>query len=349
MKKGSTRRSRRRRDVLTMEDVARHAGVSAMTVSRVINNEPNVSDATREAVEASIEELGYQPNESARALAGAKHVQIAFVYHEPSAYVAEFLFGSFDQLRARNASFVVEKCADISIAEETLRRLIAAGVDGVLLQPPFSDSRRLLDILEKAGMPAVVITARAARDSVSAVSIDDFDAAYQMTMFLVDHGHRKIGFITGNPEQLASERRLEGHRAALRDAGIGPEGERIVEGDFNFRSGIEAAAKLLDADDPPTAIFASNDEMAIATIAVAHSRSLDVPRDLSVVGFDDVPMAKSVWPALTTIRQPVADMGGAAADLLVEEILSRRAGEQPPAQHLLLDYQLVERESVAEI
>jgi LacI family transcriptional regulator len=332
-----------------MDDVARHAGVSAMTVSRVINREPKVSDAMRERVEAAIEELGYTPNEAARALAGAHHVQIALLYHEPSAYVAEFLFGGFDELRARNAHFVVDKCADVAAAEASLRRFIAAGIDGVLMPAPFADSSRLIDLLREAGTPVAVVTSSVVSDDIPAVGIDDYDAACRMTRFLIDKGHRDIGFIEGPAEHLASGRRLAGFEATMDEAGLSHPAARIAAGDFTYRAGREAAARLLDSDAPPTAIFACNDEMAVATISVAHGRGLDVPAELSVVGFDDIPIARAVWPELTTIHQPVAEMSAAAAGLLLETIAAARAGEEVAAHHIELDYTLVERDSVAAI
>jgi LacI family transcriptional regulator len=332
-----------------MDDVARHAGVSAMTVSRVINREPKVSDAMRERVEAAIEELGYSPNEAARDLAGAHLVKIALLYHEPSAYVAEFLFGGFDELRARNAHFVVDKCPDVDAAEASLRRSIAAGIDGVLMPAPFADSARLIDVLREADTPVAVVTSSVVSDDVPAVGIDDYGAACRLTRFLIDKGHRDIGFIKGPEEQLASGRRLAGFEATMAEAGIAVPPGRIADGDFTYRSGREAAASLLESDAPPTAIFACNDEMAVATISVAHGRGLDVPADLSVVGFDDIPIARAVWPELTTIHQPVAGMSAAAVGLLIDTIISRRSGEGAPAPHIELDYALVERDSVAGI
>jgi LacI family transcriptional regulator len=332
-----------------MDDVARHAGVSAMTVSRVINREPKVSDAMRERVEAAIAELGYSPNEAARALAGAHVVQIALLYHEPSAYVAEFLFGGFDELRARNAHFVVDKCPDVDAAEASLRRSIAAGIDGVLMPAPFADSSRLIDVLGETDTPVAVVTSSEVSDDIPAVGIDDYGAACRLTRYLIDKGHRDIGFIKGPPEQLASGRRLAGFEDTMDEAGIPVPPGRVAAGDFTYRSGRDAAARLLDSDAPPTAIFACNDEMAVATISVAHGRGLDVPAELSVVGFDDIPIARAVWPELTTIHQPVADMSAAAAGLLIETIMNRRAGDDAPVRHITLDYELVERDSVAGI
>ncbi|MEJ2255599.1 MAG: LacI family DNA-binding transcriptional regulator [Woeseiaceae bacterium] len=332
-----------------MDDVARHAGVSAMTVSRVIYHEPKVSAAMRELVKAAIKELGYTPNEAARALAGAHHVQIALLYHEPSAYVAEFLFGGFDELRSRNAHFVVDKCADADAAAACLRRSIDAGIDGVLMPAPFADSGRLMDLLRESETAVAVVTSSAVSDDIPAVGIDDYGAACCMTRFLIDKGHRDIGFIKGPPEQLASGRRLAGFEATMDAAGLSVPAARVAAGDFTYRSGREAAARLLDGDAPPTAIFACNDEMAVAAMSVAHGRGLDVPAELSVVGFDDIPIARSVWPELTTIHQPVAEMSAAAAGLLLETIASERAGGHAPGRHIELDYKLVERDSVARI
>ena len=319
-----------------------------MTVSRVINNESNVRQETRELVNAAIAELGYAPNEAARSLAGATQIHIALLFTNPSAaYLSEFLVGSLEKSRALNVQFIVEKCSEGDDAEDALRRLRTGGVDGVLLAPPLADSPQVLGVLDTTETPAVIVTSSSTRDNVSAVSIDDFEAALTMTRHIVSLGHKRIGFIIGHPNQLASERRLAGYREALREAGLKAPGELQEQGLFTYRSGLDAADRLLSLDPVPTAIFASNDDMAAATVAVAHRRGLDVPGDLTVVGFDDTNLAVTIWPELTTIRQPIVELAGAAVELLVRKIRAQRDGNAQRAQHVLLDFKLIRRQSDA--
>lgn len=319
-----------------------------MTVSRVINNESNVRDATREVVNTAIAELGYAPNEAARSLAGATQIHIALLFGNPSAaYLSEFLVGSLEKSRTLNVQLVVEKCTDGQDAEDAIRRLRAGGVDGVLLAPPLADSPEVLQVLKTTDTPAVIVTSSCLRENVSVVSIDDYKAAFTMTRHIISLGHRRIGFIIGHPNQLASERRLAGYCDAMAEAGLPTPDELRAQGLFTYRSGLDAAEQLLHLEDMPTAIFASNDDMAAATVAVAHRRGMDVPGDLTVCGFDDTTLAVTIWPELTTIRQPIVELSGAAADLLVQKIRAQRSGQKQAARHVLLDFTLIRRQSDA--
>jgi LacI family transcriptional regulator len=318
-----------------------------MTVSRVVNGETNVREATREAVNAAIARLGYAPNRAARSLAGAEEQRIALLYSNPSAaYLSEFLMGGLDGVGRGHAQLVVEQCDTGEQAERAIEHLILTGIDGVVLPPPLCDSDAVIDALHAAGIPLVVVASGRPRTDVPAVSIDDARAAHDMTRHLIELGHRRIGFIAGNPNQSASERRLEGYRAALAQAGLPSDPALITTGLFTYRSGLDAAEQLLALDDRPTAIFASNDDMAAAAVAIAHRHGLDVPGDVTVCGFDDTPLATTIWPALTTIRQPIRDMSRAAVQLLMADARARSGPAAPPA-HLLLDYTLVRRQSDA--
>jgi LacI family transcriptional regulator len=331
----------------TIADVAQLAGVSTMTVSRVINAESNVRDTTRDAVNAAIATLNYAPNRAARSLAGATELRIGLLYSNPSAaYLSEFLLGGLDQASRSDIQLVVEKC---EIGEHELRsveRLVAGGIDGIILPPPLCDSRAVLDLLIAARVPTVVVATAAPPSEVTAISIDDGEAARDMTRHLLGLGHVRIGFITGNPNLTASGERLKGYRAALDEAGVSFDEELVAEGLFTYRSGLDAADELLDRADPPSAIFASNDDMAAAVVAVAHRRGLDVPGDLTVCGFDDSAIATTIWPELTTIHQPIADMSRAAVEQLTAMLRARRNGSVE-ARHLVLDYTLIRRQSDA--
>ncbi len=338
---------RRRRRAPTLDDVARHAGVSSMTVSRVINRSPTVREETRRLVHAAIEELGYSPNEAARRLAGARQIHIVLLYAKPSAFIAELMFGGLEQARKHDAQFIIEKCGELAHAEREIGRIMSEGADGLLLSPPLADSAQVLDFVEENGIPAVVVSSSRVRDSVNAVGIDAYKAARDVTDHLVALGHRRIGFIVGHPRHATSPLRLAGYRDSLRQWDIEFDERLVAQGDFTWRSGLDAAEDLLQVQPRPTAIFASNDDMAAAAVSVAHRQGLDVPADLSVCGFDDTPLATAVWPQLTTIHIPIAELSRAAADLLVETIRDKQAGRPHRPRHVVLDYRLIRRQSDA--
>lgn len=339
-------RSRSQRNAPTIADVASHAGVSPMTVSRVINDGSLVRASTREKVEAAIAALNYAPSAAARQLAGGDDTRIALVYSNPSsAYLSEFLMGSLDRAGSLNVTLTVERFEEDADLADLMARMQRGRINGVLLPPPLCESEPMLAALRKEGLVVVAVAAGVPRPDVASVGIDDFHAAETMTSHLVDLGHRRIGFIKGNPDQSASERRYEGYLSALEQAGIAPDPSLVAQGYFTYRSGLEAASSILDASDAPTAIFASNDDMAAATVATAHARQLDVPRDLTVCGFDDTPMATTIWPELTTIRQPISEMARAAMDLLAGTI--RGKDIKGGVRHDQLDYTLIRRQSDA--
>ncbi len=200
-------------------------------------------------------------------------------------------------------------------------------------------------LLGAAAIPTVSVASSVPADDLFAIRIDDRAAALTMVRHVMTLGHRRIGFVTGNPNLSASARRLDGYRAALEESGIAVDEDLIAHGLFTYRSGLDAAERLLDLAEPPTAIFASNDDMAAATVAVAHRRGLDVPGDLTVCGFDDTTLSTAIWPELTTIHQPIADMARAAVALLVGTIRRQRGGDAP--RHQVLDYTLIRRQSDA--
>jgi LacI family transcriptional regulator len=330
----------------TVADVARHAGVSPMTVSRVINCEPNVLPATREKVNAAIALLGYVPNPAARSLAGAQHCRIALLHANPSAaYLSEFLMGSLAQASLIDAQLIVEHCDLAEAPTELVRRLAAHRVDAVLLPPPLCDSDALLAALRAADVPMAQIATGCPVPFAHALTIDDEAAAYAMTVHLIGQGHSRIGFILGAANQTASALRRAGHARALSEWGLTISPELVVQGDFTYRSGLAATEALLALAERPTAIFASNDDMAAAAVAVAHRHRLEVPDDLSVCGFDNSAMSTTIWPEITTIHQPVAEMARQATVLLTEAVRSRAASRASASQHIRLEFQLLCRAS----
>ena len=332
----------------TIADVARESGFSPMTVSRVINGEKNVKDSTRESVLVAVEKLKYSPNLAARTLAGAEPIRIAMLYGNPSfAYLSRLLVGTLEQARKSHVQLVIERCESEQGIYDVFNDLVEGGVDGIVLSAPLCDSATVLELLEKTDVPCVGITNWAPLGKMSVVRIDDIEAAATMTRHLISLGHKRIGFVKGNPEQKASPQRLKGFEMAMAEAGLPVDPALVVHGLFTYRSGLQAAEQLLDLPNPPTAIFASNDDMAAAVITVAHRRHLDVPRDLTVCGFDDTDFALSIWPELTTIHQPIADMSRTAVEIVVERIREKRSGRAAKREDRLLDFTFIRRESDA--
>jgi len=321
-----------------------------MTVSRVVNGEAKVRGPTRDKVAASIKALNYAPNLAARSLASADPVRIALLYSNPSAaYLSEFLIGSLEQSSLIGCQLLIEKCDGPEGARGAFDKLIGAGAGGFLLPPPLCDSALVRESLEEAGALAVAVDTADHTDAISTVRIDDFEAARVMTRHLLSLGHRDIALIKGHPNQTSSHRREQGYRSALAEAGLKPKTGRVAQGYFTYRSGLEAAEQLLSGPSRPTAIFASNDDMAAAAVAIAHRLKMDVPADITIVGFDDTALATTVWPSLTTVRQPIADMARTAVMLLVDMIRRRRDGLAPEPMHQMLEFTLIERDSTAPV
>jgi LacI family transcriptional regulator len=341
---------RRGRGAMTIEDVARAAGVSAMTVSRVINQVKNVRESTRAAVLDAVERLNYSPNSAARSLAAGEATHIGLLYANPSAsYLAQFLIGALHAARSAGVHLVIESCEseDADEQAEVTRRFATSDVEGVVLPPPLSESQPILAELDAMGIPAVTVAMGSPREDSLNVRIDDRAAALEMTRYLLELGHRDIGFIKGHPNHVASHDRYAGFCEALTEFGLDCDKAPVEQGYFSYRSGLTAGERLLSRANRPTAIFASNDDMAAATISVAHRRGFNVPEDLSIVGFDDTALATSVWPELTTVKQPIAAMAEAALELLIADLRGRRNGAARKFTERVLSHAMIIRESAA--
>ncbi|MEY4722282.1 MAG: hypothetical protein RIQ46_2007 [Pseudomonadota bacterium] len=341
--RNGTVRRRRGQKGPTLADVAREAGVSAMTASRAVNGGEGVLPETRERVLAAVAALGYVPNLAARSLAGGKPCRIALLHSNPSAaYLSEFLMGSMAEADASDAQLVVEHCREGEDPAALVARLAEHRIDAVLLPPPLCDDSALIAAIAAAALPAARIATGQPLAGTIAITIDDEAAAHAMTARLIAQGHRRVGFIAGNPNQTASALRRAGYQRALAEAGIAPDPALVRQGDFTYRSGLVAAEGLLAESQPPSAIFASNDDMAAAAVAVAHRLGLAVPGKVAICGFDDTALATTIWPELTTIRQPVADMARIATARLVGKVRGRRS-DGP--DHVRLPFTLVSRGS----
>jgi LacI family transcriptional regulator len=324
----------------TISDVAKAAGVSVKTASRVLNKERYVSEDKRARVEAAMASLAFTPSLAARSLAGKKSHQIALLYdnHSPF-YIHQIQDGVWAQCREQGVRMLAQPAdvASPTLAAEIGGLIDQTQVDGIILSSPVTDAQVVLDELERRGIPFVRISPGTNHAMTSSVFMDDVQAADDMTTHLINEGHRRIGFVIGHPNHMASEQRLAGYRRALERAGIAYESGLAQPGAFDFASGAAAAETLLSMPRPPTAIFASNDDMAAGVLAVAHRLGIAVPDALSVAGFDDTELASAVWPPLTTIRQPTRDLAYAAAALLF--------GDDPGVVHHRLQHQLVVRGS----
>lgn len=314
----------------TIKDVSVAAGVSMKTVSRVLNGERYVKRDTRERVEQAVAALNFTPSAAARMLAGKRSHQIALLYdnHSPH-YIHQIQTGIWQRCLEEKVRLLAQPTdvASPDLAREVGSLIDQTHVDGVILSSPVTDAVAALDELERRGIPYVRISPGTDHDRSTAVSMDDVQAADDMTSHLISLGHRRIGFILGHPNHTASDQRLFGYRRALDRAGIAFEPRLVQPGQFDFASGEAAADMLLALPNPPTAIFASNDDMAAGVLTVAHRRGLVAPQALSVAGFDDTALASQLWPPLTTVRQPTRDLAYAAANLLFSsdgEVVHRR-------------------------
>lgn len=332
-------------DRLTMAAVAAAARVSMMTVSRVLNGHPGVAPDTRARVERAIADSGFVRNRAARALKrGRAGVVDLVVPHLDSAYILEIMRGVEETLGASAFRCAVSTTHREDRAErQALARIADGGSDGALLVLARGQSPRL-DHLRRRHIPVVVVDHRGELDAdTPAVGATNWSGAYQATTYLLSLGHQRIAHIKGLASIGCSRARLSGYRAALDAAGLSVDPAFMREGDFYQEGGYQAACALLDLPVPPTAIFAGNDMQAMGVYAALRERGLSVPDDVSVIGFDDIPVAAMVSPQLTTVRQPLAEMGRIAAGMLLTLI----DGASLPSQRVELATALMVRGSCA--
>lgn len=315
-----------------IEDVARAARVSPATVSRVLNDGSNVSESTRQRVLAAMEALDYRPLASARSLAGSRTFLVALLYdnndNPSSTYLAEIQDGVLEACDAHRYNMMVRPLR--MRGEDFIRRLDALvsdhHPDGMILTPPLTDYEPLVRFLRERDLVYASVSPEDG-DGVIGVVMNEQQAARAMVEHLLDLGHRRIAHVTGLAGHGASRWREAGYREAIEAAGLSIDPDLIVQGGFTFTTGFEAGRKLLTLNPRPTAVFAANDDMAAGVIWAAGEYGLKVPNDLSVAGFDDIPLARQLWPPLTTIRQPSREMGRIAASQLLDCLRGRGAGE----------------------
>ena len=328
----------------TISDIAQLSGVSNRTVSRVINRSSKVGEATRERVQRVIDQLSYRPNAQARGLAGGRSYLLGLIYDNPDAlFIDEAQRGVLNVCRELGYELVIHPCGETDgLSSEVVGAVKRTKLDGVIVLPPLSEDHDLAGALAKEKVPYVRLAAVALDTSDRVVVSNERSAVAAMAEYLFELGHRRIGYITGPPGRRSTRERLEGFSDALERLGCAFPEEMIARGSYSFESGSECARVLLGRPEPPTAIFASNDDMAAGVIQTATEMGLAVPRDLSVAGFDDSALATRIRPALTTIRRPVRAMARLAANKLIATIEGRdgdaRAG-------VFLDPDLIIRDS----
>jgi LacI family transcriptional regulator len=318
----------------TIDDVAELAGVSIKTVSRVVNKEPNVRDATRAKVERAIARLSYHPNLSARNLASQRARLIALIYDDPSSYeipssgyVIRMQTGVLAACLSADYRLVIYPC---DYRRETIGAELKAMIDharpqGIVLAAPLSNIPRVVQAIVATGTPMVRLSPGTQGGKQYSVATNDREISAEMTRYLASLGHRKIAFIKGHLNHKAVANRYLGYVDGLQQSGLDPADQLVENGDNSFGSGEAAGGRLLQLKDPPTAIFAANDDMAAGVIRAAALLGVDVPEQLSIAGCDDISLARQLCPTLTTIRQPLASMAERAAQVLI-----RNAHEESP-------------------
>jgi LacI family transcriptional regulator len=335
----------------TIDDVAALAGVARTTVSRVLNNQPNVRAEVRQKVMGAVEKLGYRVNLQARNLAGRKALRIAIIHasdfdSEPNSYFSSALeLGAIragSSLGLQVVAHVINQ-SDPGAVAEIISSLRDDQCDGAILTPPFSDDAQLLRTLDGLGVGVVCIAGGPVSETLAmSLGIDDYQAGYDIGTHLAGQGHRRFGFIKGLQGHASAETRFDGFLAALGNAGIGPDSVRALRGNFTFRSGLECAQEILKDQAWADALVCANDDMAAGALLAAHKAGLRIPQDIAITGFDDTPVSEIVWPPLTTIHQPLKRMGARAVEHLAQ--LSARGEGATPGREIV-DHQLIVRDS----
>ncbi|MBB4096990.1 LacI family DNA-binding transcriptional regulator [Sphingomonas kyeonggiensis] len=332
----------------TINDVARIAGVSKKTVSRVINRSPLLNSDTRAKVEQVIADLGYVPNVQARALALRRNFLIGLIHDNPNAQmVMNVQAGMLEAMRDTEFELIVRPIdrGSSTMLEDVRNFLERQRLYGVMFLPPVSENEMVAELCRELGIRYVRMGSATLDSSEHMVASNDSEVVTEAVNHLIALGHRRIGLIAGPHGFRSARERRKGFENALEEAGIKLPRSLIADGNYTFETGLAAADRLLDLSPRPTAIFASNDEMAAATLHAARRRGMSVPEDLSIVGFDDTAIASHIWPPLTTVHWPIISMARSAALKLLAEFFGDdgSAVEEPS----LFPSTLIHRASVA--
>ncbi|MEQ1687250.1 MAG: LacI family DNA-binding transcriptional regulator [Sphingopyxis sp.] len=336
----------------TIDDVAAHSGVARTTVSRVLNNGPNVRAEVRARVMASVAALGYRVNQQARMLAGGSTGLVALIHAfeldaEPNSYYHSGL-----ELGAMRA------CAELglSLHTRTISPVDAGRYDkildlitrmrciGMILSPPFSDDETMVQQIIDAACPLICISAGPQVQAMTAsVGMDDAAAGYALGQHILEQGHRTIAYIDGPEGHISAGQRLIGFRRCVAEAGLPADALQVMRGNFTFHSGITIAETILSHAARPSALVCANDDMAAGALLTAHRLGLNIPQDLAVAGFDDTPVSEIVWPPLSTVHQPIRRMGARAVERIAEAVNRGRDTLEPGFE--AIDFVMVKRAS----
>ncbi len=338
----------------TIDDVAKLAGVSIKTVSRVVNREANVRESTRKRVDAAVAELHYSPNQSARSLASRRSFLIGLIYDDPgryavpsSGYVIKLQQGLLRACKAANYDVILHPCSydDADIGKQITELIEHTRVDGLAVAPPLSNVPAVMAAIREKGKPFVQISPGTLAPDRLTVVTNDREVSAEMTQYLASLGHKRIAFIKGDPGHKAVTHRYLGYLDGLEASGLPFRKGLVCGGDNSIGAGEECARHLLRLDPRPTAIFASNDDMAAGVMRIAQQMKIDVPDELSVAGFDDIPLAQQIFPALTTIKQPLRKMAEAGAQALIDQLRAKDTS----AELITIKSELVLRDTTAPI
>lgn len=334
----------------TINDVAKQAGVSIKTVSRVMNNETSVRQSTREKVQQAVAELQYQPNLAARNLAGTKSFSIAYVYDNPNAYyVIDMQEGILSACRQQGFELLIHPCSanNDNIIDEVVNMVKQSRIAGLVLTPPFSEMPEFVRRITEMDVKVVrIMSGDIAPDDLSpCIMINDHEAARSITQHLIDMGHKHIGFIAGGAEHNSSTERLQGYKQALKNNQMQIDERLIIAGEYSFESGVHGAKQLMSEDVRPTAIFSCNDEIAAGALFAARLMNIDIPQTLSIAGFENSPFSRQTWPKLTTAHQPNRKIAEDAASLLIAQTRNQNTKQK------IIQYtpELVVRDSTGEV
>ncbi len=322
-----------------LQDIARRAGVSMMTVSRVLNNHAHVNPETRTKVLKTANELGYVPHATARALASGKTRMLGLVVGALySEYVFEIMRGVNDETREQSNNLVLVTSGQSQEHElKQISHLMGGMVDGIMLVLP-REAAPYLEVLSTQELPIVLIDHRSTTDRLPAVRATNFEGMHEATRYLIQLGHRRIGYIKGIADQGTTIERYRGYLQALKDAAIDYDEDLIRQGDYEQSSGYRCTHELMEFPDPPTAIIASNDQMAFGAYSAIREMDLVIPEDVSLIGFDDVPSSATQYPPLTTVHQPLYEMGRTAVRMVISAIRGEPliAGPKYVPTHLVI-------------
>lgn len=332
---------------LTINDIARMAGVSKKTVSRVINRSPLLNQETRGKVEAIIRQTGYVPNPQARALALGRNFLIGLVYDNPNAQmILSMQQGILEALHDTEFELVIRPVdrGSSRVMDDIRSFITRQRLFGVVILPPMSENDQLARMLDEEGCRYVRMGSAVLDDPEHMVASNDREAVADAVRHLIAMGHRRIGLIAGPHGFRSARERREGFELALTEAGISLPRSLVADGQYTFESGVSASESLFDLTPRPTAIFASNDEMAAGVLYAARLRGIAVPEELSIIGFDDTPLTTRVWPPLSTVRWPIVAMGRAAALKLIGTAIGEEGEVNEPS---MFSSTLIRRASVA--